>query len=279
MKLGIVADEISRDFAEAFRVSTAAGLRRYEVRFLKSGRAPMCDREELLEVERLARAEGVEITALSPGLFKYTSDAAGFAREMSEVYPRAAEWAHRWRLRGLIVFGFQKPGATEENGDLISSADPPAAVLGWLAEAGERASRDGLQLILEPEPICWADTGTATAALIRRAGAASLRINYDPGNIAWMERRDPLDEFPDMAPLIANVHVKDLRAAPRGSGKPEFVPPGAGLIDYRTHFAALQRSGYRGPISLEPHMDGSAATIRQCKEAFEELWTAARGSR
>jgi sugar phosphate isomerase/epimerase len=278
MKVGIVADEISRDFAEALRVGAAAGLRRYEVRFLKSGRAPMCDRRELLEVERLARAEGVEITALSPGLFKYSSDARSFAREMSEVYPRAAEWAHRWGLRGLIVFGFQKPGATEENGDLVSSANPPAELVGWLAEAAERAKRDGLQLIIEPEPICWADTGTATAALIRRAGVESLRINYDPGNIAWMERRDPLDEFPDLAPLIANVHVKDLRAAPRGSGKPEFVPPGAGVIDYRAHFAALQRVGYRGPVSLEPHMDGSAETIRRCKEAFDRLWSAARRS-
>lgn len=68
INLGIVADEISRDFREAVRVGTKAGLRRYEVRFLRSGRAPLCDRAELLEVERVRDGEGIEITALSSTL-------------------------------------------------------------------------------------------------------------------------------------------------------------------------------------------------------------------
>ncbi|MEJ7712826.1 MAG: hypothetical protein WKF84_24000 [Pyrinomonadaceae bacterium] len=71
IKLGIVADEISRDFREAVRIGTHIGLRRYEVRFLKTGRAPLCDHSELLEVERIRDGEGIEITALSPGLFKH----------------------------------------------------------------------------------------------------------------------------------------------------------------------------------------------------------------
>jgi len=40
MKLGIVADEISRDFGEAVRVGKKLGLGRYEIRNLTSGRAP-----------------------------------------------------------------------------------------------------------------------------------------------------------------------------------------------------------------------------------------------
>jgi len=252
-KLGIVADEISRDFATAVRIGKELGLMRYEIRNLPSGRAPMCDPQEMLEVERIAAREEVEITALSPGLFKLTDNTAAFAREMSEVYPRAAEWAHRWRLPGLIVFGFHKPGA-------------PNQVADWLAEAGARAHADGLLLMVEPEPICCADTGLVTADLIRRAGVPSLRINYDPGNVAWQTNRDPIDEFDAVAPLIANVHIKDFRPGPT------WLPAGEGIIDYRAHFRALQRIDYRGPISLEPHMDGSAETTRACKNAFEGLW-------
>ena len=123
----------------------------------------------MLEVERIAREAGAEITALSPGLFKNTSDAAAFRREMDEVYPRAAEWAHRWKLPGLIVFGFHKPGATEATAPEFSSANPPVEIVEWLAEAGERARADGLILMIEPEPICWCDSGRATASLIARA--------------------------------------------------------------------------------------------------------------
>ncbi|MBZ5623688.1 MAG: sugar phosphate isomerase/epimerase [Acidobacteriia bacterium] len=272
LRLGIVADEISRDFAAAVCIGKRLGLGRYEVRNLMSGRAPLCDPSEIAAVEATAEREGVRITALSPGLFKFTDDAATFAREMSEVYPRAAELAHRWDLPGLIVFGFHKKGATEANASSIPSDNPPAEVVDWLAAAGERAHADRLELMIEPEPICWADTGRVTAELIRRAGVKSIRINYDPGNVAWLENRDPLDEFAAVEPWIANVHVKDLRPLTQGAGKPEWVPAGQGMIDYRVLFRELRRIGYDGPVSLEPHMDGSEETTRACVEAVERLW-------
>jgi sugar phosphate isomerase/epimerase len=272
VKPGIVSDEISRDFAQAVRTGTSLGIRRYEIRNLAAGRAPMCGAAAMLEAEEIARAEGVEITALSPGLFKLTGDAAAFRREMDEVYPRAAEWAHRWNLPGLIVFGFHKPGATEATASEFPSANPPDQIVEWLAEAGQRAALDRLTLMIEPEPICWCDSGRATADLLSRAGAVSLRINYDPGNVAWLTNRDPLDEFPAVAPWIANVHVKDIRPLTRGAGLPEWVPAGEGMIDYAAHFRALRGIGYQGPVSLEPHMDCSAEATRACREAFERAW-------
>lgn len=207
----------------------------------------------MLAVERIAAEEGLEITALSPGLFKHTADAAGFAREMSEVYPRAAEWAQRWRLPGLIVFGFEKQC-------------PPDQAAEWFASAGERAAADGLLLMIEPEPICCANTGCNTADLIRRSGSPCLRINYDPGNVAWLTDRDPIDEFDAAAPLIVNVHIKDYRPGP------VWLPAGEGIIDYRAHFRALRRIAYTGPISLEPHMEPGVETTAACKNAFEQLW-------
>ena len=53
MNLGIVADEIDRNFAPALHIGTALGLRRYEIRNLTTGRAPLCDIAELQEVERV----------------------------------------------------------------------------------------------------------------------------------------------------------------------------------------------------------------------------------
>jgi len=272
MTLGIVADEIDRNFAQAVRIGTQLGIRRYEIRNLPSGRAPMCAVGELEEVERIADGEGVEITALSPGLFKYTEDEAAFAREMAEVYPRAVDWAQRWKLPGLITFGFHKPGATEDNAMAIPRAAVPSQVLDWLAQAGEQALTDGMALLIEPEPICWADTATVTAELIERAAGKGLRINYDPGNVAWLQQRDPIADFDRAARWIANVHVKDLLPLKTGATRPEFVPAGEGMIDYRAHFEKLRRAGYSGPISLEPHMDGRIETIRRCKEAFERAY-------
>lgn len=274
MRLGIVADEIDRDFRKAIRIGKKLGLGRYEVRWVKSGRAPMCDTSELVEVERSAVEEEIEISALSPGLFKNVEAAAEFDRELNEVYPRAAEWASRWGLQGLIVFGFRKPGATEENGDLVPSKDPPHMVIEWLSRAAERAAADAMTLMIEPEPVCWADTWSATLALLKAVGSTALKINYDPGNVAWVQRQDSMTEFEQLAPYIGNMHVKDPTPAERGSGKPKFVIPGEGIVDYRSHFGALKRVGYRGPISLEPHMRREMETIRLCKAACERIWEA-----
>lgn len=270
--LGIVADEISRDFREAATIGQQAGLRRYEIRFLKSGRAPMCDQKELFEIERICDGEGLQITALSPGLFKWTDSVEKFRREIAEVFPRSVELAKRWNLSSLIVFGFCKPNAKEETADLISSDDPPSWVIDCLAEAAVDAETAGLRLLIEPEPVCWADTGVATVNLIRAANSGAIGLNYDPCNVAWMLRRDPIEELALVAPFIANVHVKDQLDASRGSGMPKWVVPGEGMINYHPHFAALKHIGYEGPISLEPHMDGKLETIRRCKEAVERLW-------
>lgn len=272
LNLGIVADEIARDFAGAVGVGKSLGIARYELRNLVSGRIPMVLAEELRSVEETVRREEISITAISPGLFKYTEDAARFALELREIYPRAAELAHRWRLPGLIVFGFHKSGATEATAADFSSAGPPAQVVEWLAVAAARAAADGLQLMLEPEPICWADSAHAAAQLIRRTDCANLRINYDPGNDAWLLNRDPLAGLNAAAPLIANVHVKDLIPLLRGAAHPEWVPAGEGMIDYRAHFRGLRASAYAGPISLEPHMVPDAENIRRSKEACERAW-------
>ena len=239
--LGIVSDEITRDFGEAVRIGASLGIRRYEVRNLAAGRAPLCGDAAMREAERIAREEGVAITALSPGLFKWTDTEAAFRREMSEVYPRAAEWAKRWNLPGLIVFGFHKPGATEPTAAQFPSDHPPSQVREWLVEAAARAAADGLTLMIEPEPICWCDTGRAAVALLE--GLSNVRINWDPGNVAWLENRDPGGEFDIVAPYIANVHIKDIRPV---NGDPEWVPAGHGIVDYAAQFRGLRRIGYEG---------------------------------
>ena len=274
LQLGIVADEISRNFREAVNVGLPLGIRRYEIRFLQSGRAPMCDPAELREIERICADEGLEITALSPGLFKWTDSVQKFNQEMTEVFPRAVELAQRWKLAAFIVFGFCKPGATEAIADTLPRGTPPLWVIDALAAAAEQAATANLKLLIEPEPVCWADTAAATVNLLRQVKSPALGINYDPCNDAWTLRRDPIDDFDLIAPYIANVHIKDQMDAPVGSGMPTWIVPGRGMLDWRAHLRALQRSGYVGPISLEPHINGQVETIRHCKEAVERMWAA-----
>lgn len=273
LHLGIVADEIDRDIRAAVTVGGNLGLRRYEIRNLPSGRVPLCDPADLRAVDQaMLDAESV-VTNISPGLFKLAETGWDFRAQMDDVYPRAAELAHRWNLPGLIVFGFHKPGATEANAAEISGDSVPDQVVEWLAQAAEQAGRDGLLLMIEPEPICWAEDTRAAAALIRRIGSPHLKMNYDPGNDAWLRNCDALGDLAGAIDLIANVHVKDLRPLINGAAHPVWVPAGEGMVEWGTHFARLQAAGYSGPVSLEPHLDGKPDTILRCKQAVERAWS------
>lgn len=273
MNLGIVADEISRDFRQAVRVGKSLEIDRYEIRFLKSGRAPLCDLSELNEIERIADGENVKITNFSPGLFKNAVTETEFKREVFEVFPLAAEMAHRWGLKHLTVFSFQKPGTTDLN--FYPNRETPEYVFDWFAEASEIAATENLSLLIEPEPICWADTGTTAIEIIERTKTKNLGLNYDPCNAAWTLNDSPADEFASVAPFVANLHVKDQMKWSDCDNYPIYTVPGEGIVNWQAAFSALARQGYTGNMSLEPHMDGTTDATARCKMAAETLWRSA----
>jgi sugar phosphate isomerase/epimerase len=132
-----------------------------------------------------------------------------------------------------------------------------------------------LQLWIEPEPICFADTWEATVSIIKNVNADNLKINYDPSNIAWMKRNDNAEEIAEAVDLIKNVHVKDQKHSAKGSGFPNWLPVGAGEIDYLRRFEILQLNGYDGVISLEPHFPFDLAKFAACRDAVQKIWAMA----
>lgn len=264
--VGIVSDEIDRDAQRAFAVGSALGIRRYELRFLTSGRVPDVDERELRATLELCARHDATITAISPGIYKYARTLDQARAELRERFPRSAELAHRLGLDTVIVFGPAKPHAGDLDGPSHVSGDPPAWVLEALHELADAAARAGVRVAVEPEPLSYTDTAAATAALLQSACRSEIGVNYDPGNIAWAQGGDPRDGVALLGPYIVNVHVKNLLDTPPDRA-PRWSPADRGVIDYVHQFAQLGRMDYRGPISLEPHIDGADATIAACRVA------------
>ena len=55
----------------------------------------------------------------------------------------------------------------------------------------------------------------------------------------------------NFAGLIASIHVSDNRGL-----EEEHLPPGQGVIDFKTSLCALSHAGYEGPLNLEIHLKG-----------------------
>jgi sugar phosphate isomerase/epimerase len=276
--LGIVSDEIDRDAAAAFAIGSALGIDRYELRFLRTGRVPDVDAYELHATLEAAARCGASITAVSPGIYKYARTRDLARAELRDRFARSAALAHRLSLAHVIVFGPAKPDAGDFDGPSHASANPPPWVLEALDELADAAKREGVRVAIEPEPLSYTDTTVATALLLAAVDRDELCVNYDPGNLAWAEGTDPIDGVMLLGPKIVNVHVKNLLDAPRDRA-PRWSPADKGIIDYRRQFVELDRIGYTGPISLEPHIDGDAATIGACcTAALRTMHAVSRGS-
>jgi sugar phosphate isomerase/epimerase len=219
------------------------------------------------------RNENLEITALSPGLFKHARSYRDFQSEMRELFPPAAELAARWHVHSLLVFGFEKTKfqSMSMHDQESTAQEHRKECAEWLAEAAAAAGEYGLRLLLEPEPICWADTGAHAAEMIRGSNATNLFLNYDPGNSAWQLGKDPTGEVMQLIELIRHLHVKDIVAG-EVSSAPIWVEPGRGIINYGALFRTLKRSGYDGPVVLEPHLPLNQAILCSSVSAVKRLW-------
>lgn len=125
--------------------------------------------------------------------------------------------------------------------------------------------REGVRFGLEVHPTEIAyDFPTTRKTLQAMGNRPGFGINLDPSHLAH-QHLDPAAFALELADRIYHVHVKDSRKRLDGRrsilgshldfGAEErgwdFVSPGHGDVDFESLLRALNRIGYRGPLSIE----------------------------
>ena len=108
--------------------------------------------------------------------------------------------------------------------------------------------RDGV-LVHENESRIFGERGAACLDLMRTIDSPKLRSAFDFANFIVGPGERPRDNWPLLKPYTAHFHVKDARLRDR-----KIVPAGEGDGDIGPVLADAYRSGYRGLLSLEPHL-------------------------
>ncbi|MEP0821785.1 MAG: sugar phosphate isomerase/epimerase [Ignavibacterium sp.] len=257
LELGIVSDEISPDFAVAVKYAVEWDIRIVELRMLQSGRVPSVQTAEIKSVGRMARENGIRISALSPGIFKHTlSQTKEVGHEIANTLPRTIDLAGELGTNLIIVFGFQ-----QENNE-----DPGRESL-WLdamRRAAEIAGKAGMDLAIENEPGFWCSSGATTAGLLKKAEMKNLGANWDPCNAYGAEPRPYPDGYQAVKEFVRNVHVKDTL---EGS-LIRCVPVGEGAIDWKGQMEALMRDAIVSHVTIETHC---LPLIEKSKQNVETL--------
>jgi len=254
MKVAIVSDEISSDFSTAVEIGTDWGIRAFEIRGLCSGRVPYVSERDIEGVLGVKEEFGIEISALSPGAFKVPVDSDEAERHLEDMLPRTYELAHRLGTNLVIVFGFHKG----------SQGKYPSEVVDLLGRAAEGASREGIQLALENEPGCWADTGKVAAEMVRKVGHPNLRLNWDPCNSLSSGGKPYPEEYEELKDMMVHLHIKDLKGG-------KYVAVGEGDVDWRGQLRALLRDGFGGYYTIETHYGPKVKASKTCLENLRRM--------
>jgi sugar phosphate isomerase/epimerase len=259
IELGIVSDEVTPDFSEAVRHALGWGIRKFEIRVLTTGRVPHVDPAEIAAVEEIVRSRQIQITALSPGLFKHElSKTAELEREVEETLPATIALARRLGAPMIIIFGFHR-----EAGE---SPDRYRDAVGWMRRAASVAEASGIRLAVENEPGFWADTGVNTRKLIRDVGSKFLGANWDPCNAFGTTERPFPEGYAAIKDVIVNVHIKDTA---QGS-LIKCVPVGEGAIDWKGQMVALMRDRVVGHATIETHCHPLVESSRRNVETLRK---------
>jgi L-ribulose-5-phosphate 3-epimerase len=239
-----IGDEATAGGLEQVAVHRGLGLRGLELRTV-GGRGL----HELSESEARALADAVADADLAVPVVDTpvgnwaTTVATDLSGEV-DVLTRSACAAAWFGCRRLRVMSYPNDGRPE-----------PA----WRTEALHRmrvlaAVAENLGVVLLHENCHgWAGQSAAhSLELVAEVDSPSLRLLFDIGNgVAY--GYDPLTFLRAVLPLVEHVHVKD--GVVTAAGETVFGMPGEGQARLVECIALLERHGYCGWYSVEPHVN------------------------
>lgn len=256
MKISLVTDEISQDFETAIELAYSWGIRNFEIRGASRKRVPDISHEEERRIIQTIKNYNVNITAISPGLFKIPFDWEKIKNHLQVVLPESLRLAEKLGTNMILIFGIVKQKGERREKVVSKIAD-------ILGEAAEKAQKKGIILALENEDVCWADTGKNTAQIIKMVNSPYLRINWDPTNAFGLGEKPYPDGYDYIKDYIANVHAKDALIDDETNLK-RYVVLGEGSIDWDSQIKVLERDKYKGHLCIETHTGPRVKSSYRC---------------
>lgn len=241
LKLAAFADEISPELDEQIRVCLANGVTHFELRGVYGKNVLDFDAPLRNEIRTKLTDNGLGVVSIGSPIGKVAID-----KPWSEHFDRfkvAVDAAEFFGAPFIRVFSYYPAG--EGKGPLDPHRDE---VLDRFRQKVEYLKGRAPVLVHENEKGIFGDVGRRCADLMKSIDSPKLRSAFDFANFVQVGER-PLDNWPALKSYTAHIHIKD---AVMGSGK--VVPAGQGDGQIEPIVRDAYASGYRGWLSLEPHL-------------------------
>jgi 3-dehydroshikimate dehydratase len=246
LKLAAFADEISPNLDEQIRVCRENGVTHFELRAVN--KINVLDFDDALknEIKTKLAANGMGVVSIGSPIGK-----VAIGRPWGEHFERfkiAVELAEFFGAPLIRLFSYYPVGG-EGKGDLDAIRDE---VMRRFRDKLEYIKNRNVTLVHENEKGIYGDVGRRCIDLMTTISHPKLRSAFDFANFVQCKQR-PLECWPQLKPFTAHIHIKD---AVWDTGK--VVPAGHGDGQLEPILTDAYQSGYRGFLSLEPHLKVAA---------------------
>lgn len=240
LKLAAFADEISPNLDEQIRVCKENSVTHFELRGVSKLNVLDFDRALRGEIRSKLNANCMGVISIgSPiGKVKITDPWAEHF-ERFKIAVDAAEYFHAPFIR---LFSYYPP---DETTDIRAYRDEVMKRMS--AKVDYLRDRD-VVMVHENEAKIYGEKGRECLDLMQTIDSPKLRTAFDFANFVQCGEK-PLDNWPSLKPYTVHIHIKDAMIA---DGK--CVPAGEGDGQIEPILVDAWNSGYRGFLSLEPHL-------------------------
>ena len=241
-----IADEAANDIAGQIRAHQILGWRAIELRSVngKNVAGELSDAEFDAVREQLNAAQ-MEVTGFASAIGNWSRPIDGdFSLDINELKTAAK------RMRRLGVKFIRTMSWLPGNCDEKTWKNETIRRYRELAKIAEEHD-----IYLAHENCTgWAGQSAAhLCALIDEVNSDHLKVLFDIGNTV-SHGYDPWEFYTGVKGRISYVHVKDCIRSPQGGRSESYCLPGDGDAHVRDILKDLLDNGYRGVISIEPHI-------------------------
>ena len=253
LKLAAFADEISSDLDEQIRVCRENSVTHFELRGVNNQNVLDFGKDLRAEIKGKLADNGMGVCGIGSPVGKVkVTDPWGPHFDRFKV---AVELSQFFAAPFIRIFSYYPP---EVGQDMRRHRDE--VVRRMRAKADYVKDLD-VVLVHENEARIYGERGRDCQDLMKAVDSPKLRSAFDFANFVLCGER-PRDNWPLLKPYTAHIHVKDAVFAPpagaAGGAHPteegRIVPAGKGDGDIGPILKDAYQSGYRGFLTLEPHL-------------------------
>jgi sugar phosphate isomerase/epimerase len=137
-----------------------------------------------------------------------------------------------------------------------------------LKPALEHAEKEGVLLLIEPEPGLLIETADQFLELMQHIDSPAAGLNFDIGHFYCVGDHPPAT-VRRLARYIRHIHLEDIAA----TRVHHHLIPGDGAIDFRATLQAIRDIGYQGWITIElyPYVDNPDTAARTALQRVRDF--------